>query len=133
MVAAVWDVPEKNFWVTAIMGTLGRNVEMPQASPDSPGLFRCAKDGLIPGLFTKAGLKNIFQSEIGGKLNCKTPDVYWGFMTETPAPVASALGKTDDIIKEKIKKEVYQLLNQKYPDGNVIIDSGALVVSGEKF
>jgi hypothetical protein len=35
-------------------------------------------------------------------------------------------------MKEKIKTEVYQALNQKYPDGNIIIDSSALVIYGEK-
>ena len=37
-----------------------------------------------------------------------------------------------DVMKEKIKNEVYQLVNQKYPDGNVVIDSSALVIYGEK-
>ncbi len=28
--ASVWNIPEKNFWVTAIMGTISRNIELPQ-------------------------------------------------------------------------------------------------------
>jgi hypothetical protein len=37
----------------------------------------------------------------------------------------------DDPTSDK-KKEVHQALNQKYPDGNVLIDSSALVIYGEK-
>ncbi|MFI5237708.1 MAG: class I SAM-dependent methyltransferase, partial [Ignavibacteriales bacterium] len=44
---SVWNVPEKNFWVTATMGTISKNMDLPAPPPGSPGMFRCAKDGLI--------------------------------------------------------------------------------------
>jgi hypothetical protein len=53
-------------------------------------------------------------------------------MTEVAAPVVSALSKADETLKEKIKYEVYQVVNEKYPDGNIRIDSSALIVYGEK-
>lgn len=129
---AVWNVPEKNFWVTVTMGTISRNMELPPPPPGAPGMFRCAKDGFISDLFSQAGLKNITQKEIAGKLNSKTTDVYWNMMTEVGAPVVAALSKADDAMKAKIKGEVYQALNQKYPNGNIVIDSSALVIYGEK-
>ncbi|HLG36469.1 MAG TPA: methyltransferase domain-containing protein [Bacteroidia bacterium] len=129
---SVWNVPEKNFWVTVTMGTISRNMELPPPPPGAPGMFRCAKDGFISDLFLQAGLKNITQKEIAGKLNSKTTDVYWSMMTEVAAPVVAALSKADDAMKEKIRKEVYQALNQKYPDGNILMDSSALVIYGEK-
>ncbi|MFX1706363.1 class I SAM-dependent methyltransferase [Chitinophaga sp. CC14] len=132
MATSVWNVPEKNFWVTAIMGTINRNMELPPPPPDAPGMFRCAKDQLIAGLFEKAGLKNISQKEITGKLNCKTTDVYWNMMTEIGAPIVAALSKCDDAMKEKIKREVFEAVNQKYPSGDVMIESSALVIYGEK-
>lgn len=130
--SAVWNVPEKNFWVTAITSTLGKHIEMPHPPPGAPGLFRCAQDGLIADLFRQAGLKNISQKEVTSKLNCKTTDIYWEFMTETPAPIASALAKVDAEIKETIRKEVYEKLEQKFPDGNILIDASSLVICGEK-
>lgn len=129
---SVWDVPEKNFWVTAIMGTINRNMELPPPPPGSPGMFRCAKDGLISSLFLQAGLKNISQTQVSGKLNSKTTDVYWTMMTEVGAPIVAALSKADDTMKEKIKREVYQVVNEKFLDGNVVIDSSALIIYGEK-
>lgn len=129
---SVWNVPEKNFWVTAIMGTINKNMELPPPPPGSPGMFRCAKDGLISDIFSQAGLKNISQTEIFGKLNCKTSDAYWGMQTEVGAPIVAALGKASDDVKEKIKIETYAALSQKYPNGNIIIDSSALLIYGEK-
>ena len=130
--ASVWNVPEKNFWVTAIMSTINKNMELPSPPPGSPGMFRCAKDGFISDIFSQAGLKNISQTEIFGKLNCKTIDAYWGMQTEVGAPIVAALSKASDDMKEKIKIETYSALSQKYPDGNINIDSSALVIYGEK-
>ncbi len=129
---AVWNVPEKNFWVTVTMGAINRNLELPAPPQGAPGIFRCAKDSFISDLFLQAGFKNISQNEIAGKLNCKTADVYWNMITEVAAPVVAGLSKADDAMKEKIKGEVYQALNQKYSDGNILIDSSALVIYGEK-
>jgi hypothetical protein len=95
-------------------------------------MFRCAKAGLIQNLFQLAGLKNTYEEEVSGKMHCGTMDVYWNMMTEVAAPFVAALSKADDAMKEKIKKEVFEMVNQKYPAGNVVIDSSALVIYGEK-
>ncbi|MEO5777177.1 MAG: class I SAM-dependent methyltransferase [Flavobacterium sp.] len=129
---AVWNGPEKNFWVTAAMGTINRNMELSPQSPGSPGMFRCAKDNLLVDIFQQAEFSNVSQREVAGKLKSNTTDVYWNMMTEVAAPFVAALSKADDDMKEKIKKEVYQLVNEKYPDGNVQIDSSALIIYGEK-
>lgn len=129
---SVWNVPEKNFWVTAIMSSIKNNIELPPQPPGAPGMFRCAKDGLISNIFAQAGLKNISQKEIPGKLNCKTIDAYWAMQTEVGAPIVAALSKATDEVKEKIKTETYAAINEKYPGGNIVIDSSALVIYGEK-
>jgi ubiquinone/menaquinone biosynthesis C-methylase UbiE len=129
---SVWNVPEKNFWVTAIMGPINRNMEIAPPPPGAPGLFRCAKDDVMENIFLQAGFKNISQTEITGKLNCKTTDVYWTMMTELAAAAVAALSKADDTMKEKIKTEVYQAVNQKYPDGNVIMESSSIIICGQK-
>lgn len=130
--ASVWNVPEKNFWITATMGTINKNMELPAPPPGSPGMFRCAEDGFIADLFQQAGLKNISQKEVTGKLNCKTTNVYWKVMTELAAPVVAALSKADTVTRDKIKKEVNQVVHKKFPYGNIVIDGSALVIYGEK-
>lgn len=129
---AVWNVPEKNFWVTAAGSTINRNMQIPPPLPEAPGMFRCAKSGLMTDFFKEAGLKNVSETESIGQLKTKTADVYWTMMTEVAAPFVAALSKADDAMKSKIKSEVFDLVNQKYPDGNVLIDSSALIIYGEK-
>lgn len=129
---SVWTVPEKNFWVTAMMSTINKNMDIAAPPAGAPGMFRCGKDGFIADLFKKAGLKNTEQVEVIGKINCGSADVYWEMMTELAAPVVAALSSADDMTRQKIKREVFELVNKKYSDGNIVIDSSAYVVCGTK-
>ncbi len=128
---SVWNVPEKNFWVTATMGTINKNMELPPPPPGAPGMFRCAKPGLMKDIFEKAGFKNVTEKEVPSKLNSGTVETYWNMITEIGAPVVAALSKADDAMREKIKKEVFEVVSQRYP-GHVAIDASAMVISAEK-
>ena len=65
-------------------------------------------------------------------MHFKTADIYWDMMTEVITLVVLALNNAEDDIKENIRKEVYHLLDQKYPDGNILMDSSALLIEGVK-
>ncbi len=132
MATSVWNIPEKNFWVTATMGTIMRNMELPAPSPDLPGMFRCAKPGRMKEIFEKAGFKNYQEKEVVSKLRSGTVETYWGMMTEVAAPVVAALSNASEIMREKIKTEVFELVRQKYPGDNLAIDASALVIMAEK-
>jgi ubiquinone/menaquinone biosynthesis C-methylase UbiE len=129
---AVWSVPEKNFWATATLNVINKNMQLAPPPPGAPGLFRCAKSGLIADLFKQVGFRNISETEVTGKMNIGSAEAYWSFMTEVVAPVVAALGKADDAMKLKIRDEVFKSINQKFPDGKVAVDSHALVIYGEK-
>ena len=132
MATSVWNVADKNFWVTAIMSAISKNIEMPAAVPGSPGMFRCSNNIFMTDLFRQTGLKNISKSEIYGKLNCGNAEGYWNFMNEVAGPVAAALAKVDHETKEKIRKEVLLSIDQKYSEGKTLVDSNAFVIYGEK-
>lgn len=129
---AVWDGPDKNFWVTAIMSVINKNMALSPPPPGSPGMFRCAADGLMAGIMEQAGFKNITVTKVAGKLPAETTDIYWDMMNAVGAPIVAALSKADDTMHAKIKSEVYETVNNRYPDGEVFLDSAALVIYGEK-
>ena len=129
---SVWNGPEKNFWITATMGTISRNMELPPPPAGAPGMFRCAKSDFIADLFRQAGLKNVAEIEVPGKLNCGTIDRYWSMITEVAAPVVAAMTNADDAMKAKVKSDVYAIIKEKYPTESLAMDSSALVIYGEK-
>lgn len=131
MATSVWDVPEKNFWVTATMGTIQRNMELPPNPPGAPGMFRCCKPGLMKEIFEAAGFKNVTETTVPSLLRSGTVETYWNMMTEVGAPIVAALSKADVAMKEKIRREVFEVVARRYP-GEVAIDASALVISTEK-
>lgn len=129
---AVWSGPEKNFWVTAIGGTINKNMQLSPPPPGAPGMFRCAGSGLMINILNQAGFKNTSERELTCKLKCGTAADFWTMMTEIATPFVAALNNADDAMKEKIKAEVYELVNEKYPGENIIMDGSSIVVYGEK-
>jgi hypothetical protein len=83
-------------------------------------------------MFEQVGFKNISETEINGKLDCVNAEGYWNFMNEVAGPVAAALSKVDNEVKAKIKMEVLKSVEERYPTGKTMVDSGAIVIYAEK-
>jgi ubiquinone/menaquinone biosynthesis C-methylase UbiE len=130
---SVWGVPEKNPWITITMGTIHKHMQLPAPLPGAPGMFRCGNPGFMAGLFEQAGFKNISETGLTGKLPCGDKQTYWNFTNDVVAPVVAALSKADEATKEIIKKEVFHLVDQKYPDKKANLDYEAVIVSGKKY
>jgi hypothetical protein len=54
------------------------------------------------------------------------------FHNEVSPSVVSALSKTDEATKKKIKEEVFATLSKKYPNEEILMDFSTLVIYGEK-
>jgi ubiquinone/menaquinone biosynthesis C-methylase UbiE len=129
---SVWGGPEQNFWVGSIMSVIKKHVDLPAPAPGAPGMFRCAKPGLIGDIFTAAGFKNVDETTIQGKADYGDTDTYWKNMMDVAAPVIAVLEKADDATKAIIKHDVYELVNAHRVNGRTALDFGARIISCEK-
>jgi ubiquinone/menaquinone biosynthesis C-methylase UbiE len=130
--AAVWSAPNKNPWATTVMATIARHVEMPAPPPGSPGLFRCAPEGMMRTAFVEAGLRDVVEEEVSTFMVHETPEQYWQFMTEIAAPVVAGLAKADAAERDRIQNEVVELARQSMRDGSVQMFSTATVFAGTR-
>ena len=105
---------------------------MPASPPGSPGLFRCAPEGLMRATFVEAGLRDIREEEVSSFMVHDTPEQYWQFMTEIAAPVAAALAKADAAAQEHIHRDVLDLARRSMRDGTVQMLSTATVIVGTR-
>ncbi|WP_201978196.1 class I SAM-dependent methyltransferase [Hymenobacter rubidus] len=129
---AVWAGPEQNFWVTASMGIINKHLQLTPPPPGVPGMFRCAQPDFIANLFRQAGLKNVAETPVPTALPAGTAAGYWEIMTDVAAPVAGALSQATPEQRAAIEHEVLALIEQRYPNGEVAIPAGTLVIAGEK-
>jgi ubiquinone/menaquinone biosynthesis C-methylase UbiE len=132
LTTAVWDGPQKNYWITVTMDTIKKYLSIEPPAPGAPGIFRCAEEGVMKKIFTGAGLKNITETQVAITLNAGTAETYWDYIYEIAAPVSMALSKTDKVTKNKIKDEVINKVNEKFGKGKVNIPASTIVISGEK-
>lgn len=129
---SVWDVSEKNDWSTTMTKALSKHIELPKPSTDAPGMFRCAKHGLVKELFENAGFKNLEEETISGKVDFGNSQNYWLNRTEMSETTISLLKKADEPTINKIKHELLEDCNSKLVDGRLIMNYAAIIISAEK-
>jgi SAM-dependent methyltransferase len=129
---AVWAEPEKNPWATLIMGTIARLVAMPTPPPNAPGLFRCAPEGLIHDVLSRAGFRDVSDEEVVCPLVHESPEEYWRFMTDVAAPVVAGLARTGQATQDRIRALVCSQALEFARDGHIRLMSTARVVSGTR-
>jgi len=129
---AVWGAPEKNFWYTAMTGTVSNYIELPAAMPGAPGMFRCAKAGLMTDIFEQAGFKHVGEEELTGKTDFVNADTYWSNRVELSESIIAALNGVDDATIAAIKNDVYDIINANSTNGRALLDYGVNIIYGEK-
>lgn len=117
--AMVWAGPEKNFWVTCMMGNIKKHIDMPPPEPGAPGMFRCAQPGLLAGIFRNAGLQDVQEREVPTVVPVSGPQEYWDMQTEVGAPFVAALSKVDAATVAKVRDGVLADMAERYPNGNI--------------
>jgi len=124
--------PEKNQWATTTMNVINKYVEMPPSNADTPGLFRCAKPGMMKEILKGAGFKNFTEKEVSFSLDVPTIEMYWSFQTEVAAPVVYGLSKADEATRQRIQETVFADVAGYLKDGNYRLPAMELVLTGQK-
>lgn len=132
MAAAVWAPPDLNPWITTTLATINRHLSIPPPPQGAPSMFRCGSPGFMSGLFMQAGLNHVSEKTMSGKVAYGSKENYWVFMNEVAAPVVMALSKADEETKEKIRAEVFTLIDERYDKTETALDYSAVVVYGKK-
>ena len=129
---SVWASAEENDWSTTMTKALSKHIEILKQSGDAPGMFRCAKPGLMKELFENAGFKNVKEETISGKVDFGTAENYWLNRTEMSEAAISLLKTADEITINKIKHDLLEDCNSKLVDGRLIMNYAAIIISAEK-
>ena len=132
MATSVWGPAANNPWITTIINTLNKNMDIPAPPPGAPGMFRCSGPGLMKGLLGKAGFTQVAEQHISGQVEYGSPERYWENMTDVAAPVVNALSRADATTRDRIEKEVFDQLRPKTTPGGLALDYAAIVLYGEK-
>lgn len=132
LATSVWAGPDQNPWISSLMGIINRTLQLPPPPPDAPGMFRCAKPGLIAGFLVEAGLSDGKETVLSGQITYENPEAYWNNMNDIAAPVVHTLRQTDQATINQIKQAVFDRLREQYGTGPVALPFSTLILQGRK-
>ena len=128
----VWAAKERNPWISSLVATVSRILELPPPDPEAPGMARCAAPGKLRGLLQAAGFRDIAEREVAGEVTYSSADHYWSIMTEVSGSAAALMAKADPTKREAIRKELYAQMAKRAPFGPVRFEYAAIVASARK-
>lgn len=104
---ACWAAPEKNPFVSVLITTLRRYLEVPIPPPDSPGIFAFADPERLRAVLAAAGFKNIAIEELEiNVLEVADGRAYWEAISDLAAPVMTLLQRLEDSARADYIEEV---------------------------
>ncbi|MFZ4518016.1 MAG: class I SAM-dependent methyltransferase [Microthrixaceae bacterium] len=129
---AVWAGPDGNPWATISMAAIAAEVELPAASPDAPGLFRCAAPGAIGDMLVGAGFRDVAEVDVRALLVTSSAEEYWEYMTDVAAPVIAGLSLVDDAAHDRIRAAVIDAAGAFEADGRLQLPIHARCIVGTR-
>ncbi len=132
MSTVVWSVPEKNPWVTILMGAIKGHLEVPAPEPGAPGLFRCAAPDYIENLAKKSGFEIVVNKEYESPMEITSNEEYWDMMTEVAAPIVSAMRSADDKTILAIKMDVFKKMDEMFGEGAKAMPGSTRLITVKK-
>jgi ubiquinone/menaquinone biosynthesis C-methylase UbiE len=116
---AVWDVPAKNPFFTAMVGPLAEFVPTPPPDPTAPGVFRLAPPGELERVLRAAGFSDIVVEPRPIVLTYASLDEYWEIQTSLAAPFRAAMATLNSSDVARLKARVFEALAPYMDDGRV--------------
>ncbi len=129
---AVWGPKEKNPWATVSAQAVMQELQLTPPPPEAPGIFRCEKVGLVPGILKSLGLKNVEEVEVTGINPFASAEEYWSIMVDIAAPIAMALKDKDEATINRVREKVISSCEPFKNDGKVVFPFTAYVTSAVK-
>ena len=129
---SAWTQAAKNPWATTA-GTIVREMlSLPTPPPDSPGVFRHAAPRTLTALFHDAGLSDLQEREVTGRVTFDSPEHYWTFIMDVVAPVAKPLAGAPEATRERVKQAVLNATRQHEHEGHIVFPWSTWVAAGRK-
>jgi len=132
LVAAVWDVPARNPWLSNIPQAVNQVQPAPPADPDAPGPFRLAEAGRLETLLRQAGFASVEVEQLPFVHVFDSLEAWWSYSVELAAPIRArflALGAAD---RERAKQIAFAAAEKSRSDGEYRLAAANLCAVAQK-
>ena len=130
--ASVWTNPHDNAWTTIAMEAIASEVQLPQADPDGPSMYRCAAPGHVGALFEDAGLREVAEWDVEIELVTQSPEQYWEMISDHVSLAAAALREVDESARQRMRDIAVERVGHYERNGEVRVPGIARCIVGAK-
>ncbi len=130
LAVVVWAAPEFNSFLALLGGVVTEKLSLPKPQPGAPGIFRCAEPGFTSRLLTNAGLKDVTEMDINGKMVYDSPEQYWQVSTDLAGPIMEVLKSAPPDKAEDVKKTVIDKSRKFASDEQLLFPWKAIIAAG---
>ena len=130
--SSVWVRPDDNPWTSLAMQAIATEVALAPPDPDRPNMFRCAAPGYVSALYEGAGLRDVFEWDVGVELVTPSPEQYWEMISEHVSLAAAALQHVDEPARQRIRALAIAKVSAFENDGKVRVPGVARCIVGTK-
>jgi ubiquinone/menaquinone biosynthesis C-methylase UbiE len=117
--AAVWDIPARNPFFTAIATVLAEFVPAPPHDPSAPGVFRLAPSDELERVLRAGGFADVQVEARPITLSYDSLEDYWRIQTDLAAPLRGALASLSEDAVSRLKARVFESL-ARHMDGAAV-------------
>jgi SAM-dependent methyltransferase len=130
--ASVWIRPDENPWTTIAMQAIATEVVLTPPEPDAPNMYRCAAPGYISALYDSAGLRDVYEWDVGVELVTESVEQYWEMISEHVSLAVAALKQVDDAARDRIRANAILNAGPFEKDGQVNVPGLARCIVGTR-
>jgi len=130
---ACWSAPEQNPFVSLLMQTLGKYMEIPEAAKDAPGIFAFSDESRLYNVMEKVGFRNIGIEEMAlDVLEVDNGRAYWDAISDLAAPVMALVDQLEDSARSDYIEEVIETADALKQGDSLRMRGVTWIASGEK-
>lgn len=133
IVAACWAAPDDNPFVSFLMATLAKYMEVPKPAPDAPGMFAFADPDRLRSVLEAAGFINVKIEDMAiDVIEVDDGAAYWAAMKDIAGPVMVLANQLDDETHAAFVADVIETANGLQVGETLHMRGTTWIVSGSR-
>lgn len=125
---AVWDVPERNRWITALADAMVAEGLFPPRDPGAPGMFSLAPPERLRTRLIEAGFYDVEVETLALDYAYEDLDDWWELSLDCGRPLAKAVAAADpDRVAAARQRAESELAGYRHDDGTVHVPAHPIV------
>jgi len=129
----VWGQSELNPFSDRITNVVARYCDVAPAEPNSPGAFRFAEPGVLAGLLSDAGAKDVKERELTFQIAAAISlEQFWEMRSETSEILRAKLATLSQPQAELLAREAQEAVREFFVDNQMSIPAQMIIVTARK-